>query len=124
MPSRKVLMNHGPSSSHSTDRFPVGARVLAPWRDQFVYPATVAAREPAGLLVHYDDGVALVVPEASLAPITVEAGECIFIRPRAETRLMYYPAVVLRVQGERLDVRFEASELMQGHEERDLPVGR
>src|SRR5262245_60752593 len=99
---------HGSQPDPGAATWRVGDRVLAGWLDDYLYPATVAAVQAGGYLVRYDDSGQLVVPGARLRPIVVEPGEQIFIRPRGEARLMYYPAVVLRVAGESLDVRFEA----------------
>jgi hypothetical protein len=65
-----------------------------------------------------------VVSDAQLMPITVDEGEHMFIRPRGETRLIYFPAVVTRVDGETLDVEFEVNEHMEAHAETNLKVGR
>ena len=104
--------------------FTVGSRALAPWQDQYLYPATILAITGDQCQVAYDDGDQQVVRRERLAPITATVGERIFIRPHAESRLMYFPATVKRVAGEMVDVEFEANELVAAHTERNLPLSR
>ena len=104
--------------------YAVGDRVLARWVDLYWYPATVINLDARGSTVLYDDGEQRTVTDAQLMPITVEEGERIFMRPRGETRLLYFPAVVTRVDGETVDVEFEALDAMEAHAETNVKVGR
>jgi hypothetical protein len=104
--------------------FRVGSRALAPWMDQYLYPATIVAIMGDQCQVNYDDGDQKVVPQSGLAPIAVQVGERIFIRPQAEHRLMYFPAIVRRVKGETVDVEFEANELQAARVETQLSLSR
>jgi hypothetical protein len=112
-----------PTAPVST-RYSAGDRVLAPWQDEYLYPGTVFAVDSHGVIVHFDDGDQLIVPEAVLQPLAVQPGERIFICPAAEARLLYFPAIVLRVDGEKVDVQFEGNEVMEAHVESNLHLGR
>ncbi|MSQ94746.1 MAG: hypothetical protein EXR98_09345 [Gemmataceae bacterium] len=85
----------------------VGDRVLARWLDFYWYPASILAMGERGIHVFFDDGDQMVVQDISIAPIVIEEGEHIYIRPKSEPQKIYSPAVVMRVQGETLDVEFE-----------------
>jgi hypothetical protein len=104
--------------------YAMGDRVLARWVDLYWYPATIINLDARGSTVLYDDGEQRTVTDAQLMPISVEEGERIFMRPRGETQLIYFPAVVTRVDGETVDVEFEASDAMEAHAETNLKVGR
>jgi hypothetical protein len=127
----RFLRGPGPTPANQSAPTPAGAslyavgdRVLARWDDLYWYPATIIGVDAVGSTVLYDDGGQKTVAETQLMPITVEEGERIFIRPRGETRLIYYPAVVTRVDDEIVDVQFDAYEHMEAHAETNLKVGR
>jgi hypothetical protein len=104
--------------------YAVGDRVFARWLDLYWYPGTIIGLEREGARVLYDDSDQRTLPENMLMPLVVEEGEKIFIRPRGETRQVYYPARILRVDGETVDVEFETGEFQEGRVENNLKLSR
>jgi hypothetical protein len=88
----------------------VGDRVLARWYDFYWYPGTILSMGTKGYHILYDDGDQRVVRELALAPLIVEEGEQIQIRPKNQPDRVYAPAVVTRVDGESLDVAYDDEE--------------
>jgi len=85
----------------------IGDRVLARWLDFYWYPGTILNMGERGIHILYDDGDQRVVQEIMIAPLVIEEGEHIFIRPKNEPQKMYAPETVSRVHGETIDVEYE-----------------
>jgi hypothetical protein len=85
----------------------IGDRVLARWLDFFWYPGSILNMGTRGIHIYFDNGEQRVVQQIGIMPLIVEEGEHLFIRPKDEPQRMYSPAVVLRVDGEILDVEYE-----------------
>ncbi|HZZ77707.1 MAG TPA: hypothetical protein VFE62_04255 [Gemmataceae bacterium] len=99
-------------------------RVLARWHDYYWYPATVMSISKEGIQVHFADGDRGFVMEKHLLPLYCEEGERIFIRPPEEARLMYSPAIITRIDGEMLDVEFEANDQQESRHVSGLSINR
>ena len=85
----------------------IGDRVLARWLDFYWYPGTILAMGERGIHIFYDNGEQRVVQEIMLMPLVIEEGEHLEIRPKNEPQRVYAPALVTRVDGEKLDVEYE-----------------
>jgi hypothetical protein len=83
------------------------------------FRGTILAMGAKGFHVLFDDGDQLVLQRPSVAPLHVEEGEQLFIRPKTDPRLIYFPARVLRVNGEIIDVEME-----DGGREMNTRLGR
>lgn len=85
----------------------IGDRVLARWLDFYWYPGTILNMGTRGTHILFDDGDQHIVSDMAIMPLSIEEGEQIFIRPKAEPQKVYTPATVTRVKGEILDVDLE-----------------
>jgi hypothetical protein len=88
----------------------IGDRVLARWHDLYWYPGTILSIGSKGYHILYDDGDQRVVQDIALAPLTVEEGETVQIRPKNQPDRIYAEATVTRVDGEILDVVYDDGE--------------
>jgi hypothetical protein len=88
----------------------VGDRVLARWYDFYWYPGTILTIGTKGYHILYDDGDQRVVRDLALAPLTIDEGEHIQIRPKNQPDRVYANATVTHVDGESLEVMYEDDE--------------
>ncbi|KFN49192.1 tudor domain-containing protein [Arenimonas composti] len=83
-----------------------GDRVLALWpADGMWYPARVEARAGDEVQVAYDDGDVGTVRADQFVPLHWEAGSTLQCNWRNRGR--YYPGVVERIDGERIEFRYD-----------------
>jgi len=83
----------------------VGARVLAPWGRDWLYPATVGEVKGKSLYICYDDGDRDWVPAAQVRPLDVTEGSRVYCRWQGGDA--YYPGTVAARQGDQLHVHYD-----------------
>jgi hypothetical protein len=103
-----------------------GDRVLARWLDLCWYPATILdilhvneELEQYAYHVLYDDGDQLFIPEVAVLPLSSFIGERIVISPKTAPPGVYFPASIIGINGELLDVEYD-----EGGMERNLRISR
>lgn len=83
-----------------------GARVFAPWEPEWLYPGTIRCIDENVAFIRFDDGDRALRDLSDLEPARIEKGVTLYSRRDREER-MYYPATVLRVKGEDLEVQYD-----------------
>jgi hypothetical protein len=84
-----------------------GTRVLAPWENFFLYPATILDVTEAEAHVHFDDGDTGWVTLPQIHPLELPAGLGVSVRGAGKR---YQPAEVISAEGEDVEVRFESGQ--------------
>lgn len=82
-----------------------GSRVLAPWENFFLYPATVLQVRDDEVHVQFDDGDAGWVNVGQVHPLELRAGLLVSVRG---SDLTYQPGEILAVEGDRVRVQLES----------------
>lgn len=82
-----------------------GARVLAPWENSFLYPATIIDIQNEELHIQFDDGDAGWVGLWQVHPLELTAGMIVSVRG---TGKRYQPGEVISAEGEEVEVRLES----------------
>ena len=83
----------------------VGDRVLAPWENFFLYPATVVDVTDHEVQVQYDDGDAGCVDMAQVHPLELRPGLSVSVRGSDK---LYRPGEVVAAEGEDVEVRLDS----------------
>jgi hypothetical protein len=87
------------------ERLERGLRVLAPWENFFLYPATVLEVQGDEVHVHFDDGDSGWVLLHQVHPLEIPVGLTISVRGRG---LRFEVADVLSVEGDQVKVALES----------------
>jgi hypothetical protein len=84
---------------------PTQRRVLSPWLDQWLYPATVLYEDEDIAYVDYDDGDRNFVPSGELQPLEIKRGQHLQVSRNRRSKF-YAPGTVLDSFDEDLLIRY------------------
>ncbi len=83
-----------------------GARVFAPWEEEWLYPGVIRCLDDDVAFIKFDDGDRALLPVDALQPVRVQKGDLLFSR-RDKGPQLYYPAKVLRANGEEIELEYQ-----------------
>lgn len=82
-----------------------GTRVYAEFSDGYWYAATVTETSGSKISVRYDDGDSEIATPSQVMPLQLGAGTCVAARRKGSDQ--YYPARVVRQQGEQIQIKYD-----------------
>jgi hypothetical protein len=87
-------------------RWRAGDRILTFWEPDFLYPGVIRRIDGRVAVIDFDDGDTAERDVRDLEPIRVEVDEAVYSR-RDRRQKRYTPAIVIRVSGENVTVRYD-----------------
>jgi hypothetical protein len=83
-----------------------GARVLTFWEEEWLYPGVIRCIDDDVAFIKFDDGDRALRLLDDLEPVHIQRGDVVHGR-RDKSEKRYYPATVLAVEGEEIELRYE-----------------